>query len=332
MFNNAEIREIPQAFSCEGPAECEQPQFAPLVGPAPALDFQSEDSSPIIEPLAAPLDCNLELVCRAAADAETGGPAGYAPFAAPKRRPPMPGEIDTHAVLVRAKREKRESFKVCSRQMRGARQRAAAMPARPRRRRANVASARADDDGDGGGGGDGDGEPAAARRALPRLSAEELQEYFAYNPETGVLVWRVNIRQVRAGSIAGTDHSGGYLSVQLRGLRYFVHRVCWAIANGAWPIAEIDHIDGDRRNNKLGNLREATRAENGRNCKLNVNNRSGFKGIYWDKRNCKWRALIGVNGKLLSLGHFDNIANAVRARREATSRYFGEFARETEAA
>jgi len=198
MFSN-EILDIPQDVSCEqgynlpafgfaedpstGSGQARRPVTpceastgsaveasgqAPPIKPALARDLQ-------LEPSSAPLDCNLKVACRAAADQETGGPAGRPGFAAPKKRPPMPNEINTHAVLVRAKREKRESLKVCRQQMRGARQRAAAMPARPRRRRASVASARADDDGGDGGGssgdGDGDGPPAHCRRSQQAMSS-----------------------------------------------------------------------------------------------------------------------------------------------------------------
>ena len=96
---------------------------------------------------------------------------------------------------------------------------------------------------------------------------------------------------------------------------------------GSWPIAEIDHINGVKDDNRFKNLREATRTENIRNQKLpRVDNASGVAGVSWYKKYGKWVARIQVHGKRISLGYFSNLCDAVTARKAAEIKHFGAFA------
>jgi hypothetical protein len=91
---------------------------------------------------------------------------------------------------------------------------------------------------------------------------------------------------------------------------------------GKFPKLDIDHIDGNGINNKWNNLREVTRSQNCRNIKLASNNTSGFIGVRWNEENKKWRALIGIDRKSKHLGYFDNLEEAIMARKNA-ERMFG---------
>lgn len=103
----------------------------------------------------------------------------------------------------------------------------------------------------------------------------------------------------------------------------YLHRVILNAPKGM----EVDHINGDGLDNRRSNLRLATRAENGRNRHMQVNNKSGYKGVSWYKQYGRWRTTIKVSGKTLNLGYFDLPEIAALAYDEAARGYFGEFAK-----
>ena len=100
----------------------------------------------------------------------------------------------------------------------------------------------------------------------------------------------------RAGTVAGAPGSGGYRYVNLtfdgKPRRMLAHRVVWALATGAWPEVEIDHRNGIRDDNRLSNLREATRSQNKHNVGLSRRNTSGLRGVSWFRAGGRWRADI----------------------------------------
>jgi len=96
-----------------------------------------------------------------------------------------------------------------------------------------------------------------------------------------------------------------------------LHRVLWALAYGEWPAREVDHIDGNRLNNCLGNLRLATASENHRNQKKRADSTSGVTGVSWHKRSGRWRAYVTAGGRMRHLGYFDSLEEAATARAEA---------------
>ena len=92
------------------------------------------------------------------------------------------------------------------------------------------------------------------------LTQDYLNSILRYDPDTGYLYWRVTRgSRAKAGARAGSDHSAGYLETCINGARKLVHHVIWFMHNGVWP-KEIDHIDHDRKNNVLSNLREVTKS------------------------------------------------------------------------
>ncbi|WP_145577032.1 HNH endonuclease signature motif containing protein [Yersinia alsatica] len=143
-------------------------------------------------------------------------------------------------------------------------------------------------------------------------------EYFTYEKETGRLHWKIKpCMRVSIGDIAGCINHG-YRKVRLKGKLYLNHRVIWEMIFGNIPYGiQVDHIDHDRDNNRLDNLRLVTRQANQHNRARRADNISGANGVCWDKRNNKWSAKIKYNGKNKHLGHFTDINDAISARKLA---------------
>lgn len=159
-----------------------------------------------------------------------------------------------------------------------------------------------------------------------KISIERLRECFEYNPETGAITNRVQRGGHKVGlEIPATPSGGRYRRAQCDGVRILCHRIAWAWYYGYWPDRFIDHINGDGFDNRICNLRLATRAQNGRNRGRNSNNTSGYKGVSWDSKDKKWRAKIQVNGKQCYLGNFSSAEEARDAYAEAAKKAHGEF-------
>ena len=138
-----------------------------------------------------------------------------------------------------------------------------------------------------------------------------------YNPLTGVFLWKVHGNtRARKGSVAGSIKSDGYTNVVYQRKAYKGHRLAWFMINGVWPDYQIDHIDGDRKNNRIANLRLATCAENHQNRKRPLSNTSGFLGVYRYKYG-KWCARIRVYPERIYLGTFDTAKEASEAYKKA---------------
>jgi HNH endonuclease len=159
-----------------------------------------------------------------------------------------------------------------------------------------------------------------AKRPLP--SAERLRNLLDYDPETGVLKWKVrtdvshrwNTRY--AGTIAGTVDGDGYLQIKIDDKSMMAHRLAWVIYYGEWPNI-VDHIDGSRNNNRISNLRSVTRKLNQRNQKRHKSNTSGRTGVTWNRIRQVWVAHIGHGKKCLYLGSYVEFPEAVKAREAA---------------
>ncbi len=157
------------------------------------------------------------------------------------------------------------------------------------------------------------------------VTQARLQKLFDYDPDTGLFTRRVTMGCGRKGALAGSV-TNGYIEIRIDKRRYRAHHLAFFYMEGRWPADQIDHIDEDKSNNRIANLREATNAENARNRGAQKNNTSGHKGICWDKQNQKWKAEIMVNGKGIFLGRFDDLNDAVRAYGAAAQKYHGDFA------
>ena len=151
------------------------------------------------------------------------------------------------------------------------------------------------------------------------MTRDDIKHLFDWCPESGVLRWKSpTSNRVKAGDVAGNLDSKGYYRVGLHGAQYRLHRVIWLLAYGEWPKGEIDHIDGNRINNSISNLRCVSHKRNSRNCKLSKNNTSGHIGITWHKKAGKWMASVSIDGRQQHLGLFDDKRDAISARAKAS--------------
>ena len=141
----------------------------------------------------------------------------------------------------------------------------------------------------------------------------------SYDPETGIFRWAVSEPGVSAGKVAGSLTKYGYWVVKLERKQYRAHRLAWFIAHGVWPIGEVDHINGDRLDNRLANLRVVDRAGNSQNqLRAHRDNRScGLLGVTWNKQHGKWQAKLQARKKRHHVGYFSNPEAAHAAYLEA---------------
>jgi hypothetical protein len=163
--------------------------------------------------------------------------------------------------------------------------------------------------------------------AIPPVSL--VRKFFSYDRDTGVLTnaTRRNNR-TPVGAESGYVGVNGYRHVCLNRRSYPAHRIIWVHVYGSIPDgAEIDHINGDKLDNRISNLRLASHAQNGRNAKVRCDNRSGYKGVSWSKKDRVWCAFIHVDGRAKYLGGFPTPEKASSAYREAALLHHGEFAR-----
>ena len=159
------------------------------------------------------------------------------------------------------------------------------------------------------------------------LSLNQVNELFRYEPSSGKLFWKKRTaRRIKVGDEAGTFcKSTGYRMVFINRKGYLVHRIAILLATGACdPSKEVDHIDHDRVNNRLNNLRIVDRINNMRNTGLGKTNKTGVIGVslkYTRTGELRYSANIMVNRKSINLGIFDNIEEAAAAREEANMKY-----------
>lgn len=140
-------------------------------------------------------------------------------------------------------------------------------------------------------------------------------DFFDYSSETGVILNR------RTGKQAGYVNDRGYVVVEFRGKRYKAHRIAWTIFHGEIPAAEIDHIDQNKQNNRISNLRVVDGQTNRKNRNVQRNNTSGVMGVCFHVRMNKWIARIKVDGSYVWLGQFDTKQEAVDVRKIAEDVY-----------
>jgi len=149
------------------------------------------------------------------------------------------------------------------------------------------------------------------------ITPDELKSLLTYNPDTGLFFRKVTRGSQEAGTVAGTPHCKGYVTISINKKNYLAHRLAWLYMTGNYPESEVDHKDRDKSNNRFSNLRSATRSENSQNVYWRVGSTSKYPGVYWKKDRFKWFARIRVEGKRLCLGYFTNEEDAAAAYDEA---------------
>jgi len=159
------------------------------------------------------------------------------------------------------------------------------------------------------------------------LSLERLRQVLDYDSEKGEFVWkqRVSIR-IMVGDKAGHPLLNGYIGIGIDGKKYLAHRLAWFWVYGEWPPGIIDHINRDKTDNKLSNLRVCSKSENAANSKRRSDNTSGFKGVFFNKNLGVWTAKVQKNGRIFYVGSFNSASDAAAAYQSNAQRAFGEFA------
>jgi len=157
---------------------------------------------------------------------------------------------------------------------------------------------------------------------MNNLTQSELKELLDYNPGTGVFVWKVCRNwKAKSGDVAGFLHHTGYWYIRINYRRYLAHRLVWLYVHGCWPEEEIDHINHVRDDNRIINLREASRQDNCKNASLSKINTSMINGVSWNSRDKKWRVDIRNNGKHIYGGQYTDLNNAVVKRKQLEKKY-----------
>lgn len=163
------------------------------------------------------------------------------------------------------------------------------------------------------------------------MTQQRLRELVRYDPDTGVLYReKVTGGKVKVGDVVGSSHSEGYIECCIGTVKDYAHRFIWLYVYGHWPRGTIDHINRNRSDNRLCNLREATYTENNHNKSISKNNTSGCPGVYWSERDGKHRVQITIQRKNIYIGSFKCKEEAIAARKAAESKYYSTFAGETD--
>ena len=168
----------------------------------------------------------------------------------------------------------------------------------------------------------------------PKLSYDvthiQLTDAFEYDHFLGRFKWKTARPHttIKAGDIAGSHNKvTGYRHVRIGKGKYLEHRLVWFYVYKVWPNNTIDHVNADRSDNRIENLREASPNDNQHNRGKPKTNTSGYKGVSWCKRKLQWHVSIKRNNKNINIGYFDNILVAANAYKQAAHKYHGDFAR-----
>lgn len=164
-----------------------------------------------------------------------------------------------------------------------------------------------------------------------KLTQEILKEFVHYDPQTGLMTRIKSVYKDKIGQVATDVDRHGYTRISLFWKTFKVHRLAWLYVYGYLSDLHIDHIDGDKSNNRIENLREATRSENGQNRRKPAPfSKSGLLGATYRKDRGKWIAKIAVNGKRTLIGQYDTAIEAHHAYMQAKKvlHPFGEIAKE----
>lgn len=156
------------------------------------------------------------------------------------------------------------------------------------------------------------------------ISQEQMRALLTYDSSTGHFTWRVNRPGGRGkiGHRAGYQHHLGYRYIRVNGRTFTEHRLAWFLTYGCWPNGDLDHVNRIRHDNRIINLREATRAENCQNQPIRKSNKSGVTGVYYHAVSQKWVACININKKQVHLGTYNTLSEAIKVRRNAEMEHY----------
>lgn len=154
------------------------------------------------------------------------------------------------------------------------------------------------------------------------LTQERLKQVVSYNPDNGVFTRILALSNcVKVGDILGGDNGRGYLRTRIDGKLYMNHRLAWLYVYGSMPEFEIDHINHNKKDNRIANLRSCTRSENSRNSPIGIRNKSGIVGVQYRERDRKFYATITNNKKKIHIGVYETAEDALLAYNDAARKY-----------
>jgi HNH endonuclease/AP2 domain len=163
------------------------------------------------------------------------------------------------------------------------------------------------------------------REKQAALPLKRLREILDYNPATGVFVWKQTMNvTARAGQVAGSVNVWGYVQIKIGGKNYQGHRLAWFYVHGVWPEHEIRHVNDNRQDNRIANLKEITGLQIVLSHPLRRDNTSGYKGVTFCRTTGRWQAILFANGKRAHLGRFDTKEEAYKAYCEAGRKRYGD--------
>lgn len=154
-------------------------------------------------------------------------------------------------------------------------------------------------------------------KAVSKELEDEIIRRFSYDSESGEVRYKVDVvgRGMKAGDLAGVVNQSGYRLIKVIGRLVGAHRMAWFMFYGSWPVDLVDHIDGDKLNNAISNLRSCSKSENSMNkIIVNWNKTSQYFGVH--KKCDMWRASIKDKGKKVHLGYFTDEQDAAHAYNE----------------
>ena len=155
-------------------------------------------------------------------------------------------------------------------------------------------------------------------------TVDRLKELLDY--VDGHFVRKVSVQGSPKGKIVGNFRKGAYLYLVLDGKRILTHRAVFAFHNGYFPEF-VDHIDGNKQNNRIENLRDVTKSQNGLNRSIHSNNKSGSKNVCWSRSKNSWVVKLNLNKTRIHLGFFEDFEFADLVAQEARNLYHGQYAR-----
>lgn len=153
------------------------------------------------------------------------------------------------------------------------------------------------------------------------LSQKTLKKHLEYDPETGLFTWLVRRGSAQAGDAANCLDTTGYIRISLYGFLYQAHRLSFLYMEGALPPDAVDHINHKKDDNRWSNLRHSNKTINARNLGMRSTNTSGHTGVVFMKATGQWKAQIRRGRKNFHLGLFDDINDAVAARKQGNIKY-----------
>lgn len=157
------------------------------------------------------------------------------------------------------------------------------------------------------------------------LTQAELKVLVNYDPETGIFTWNKSRKGAKSGVEVGTIGFHGYCQACLNYKKYYLHRLAWLYIYGEIPFSEIDHINRIKTDNRICNLRLATRSQNCSNTRLHTRNKSGHKNVSLHKPTGLWRVVITKNQKTVVNKYFITIDEAISYAEKARKEHFGIY-------